>query len=276
MENTRKTAKCEFETVSASEVLDGLATVAGRYGRGVIVPAPGDGPDTHLGWAIQDVSGALTLNKQEQQKLCTNAIINARRALACLVDWYLKRDLAIYCEKPPKSAEQKADFLVRRGVIDSLTSRVLERAVAKRNEVEHQYHAPPLEVAEDIVEMFRRTMGAMRNQSDPSLAPWIFGVFLGEQGHRTLGPYAEFRGWCEPLVVFSRFPPRPWVGLVLPDGDVRALVRRVYLDMTRVDELVQLLALAERKYGHLSSFQDASSCKVMGRELNLVPDEQAS
>jgi uncharacterized protein YutE (UPF0331/DUF86 family) len=271
MYDMRKTAHCEFETASAADVLDGLGTVTGRCGEGVILPAPGDGPDTHLAWAIQEVSGALNiLDKQEQRKLCTNAIINARRALACLVDWYLERDLAMYCQNPPKTADQKANFLVRRGIIDSLTSRVLERAVAKRNEVEHQYLAPPIEVAEDVVELFRRTMAAIRNQSDPSHAPWIFGIFLGGQGYGSRGRFAEFRGWCEPLVVFSRFPPRPWVGLVLPDGDVRAVVRRAYLDTTTVDELIQLLALSELKYGHSSSFMDLRSCEVMAREIGLV------
>lgn len=215
-------------------------------------------------------SASNILDKGEQRKLCTNAIISARCALACLVDWYLERDLAIYCANPPKTAEQKAGFLMRRGVIDNLTSRVLARAVAKRNEAEHQYLAPPIEVAEDVVELFRRTMTAIRNQSDPSLAPWVFGIFLGGHGYGNGRHFAEFQGWCEPLVVFSRFPPRPWIGLVLPDGDVRALIRRAYLDTTKVDELIQLLAMAEQKYGHSSSFSDPRSCEVMAQEIGFL------
>jgi hypothetical protein len=271
MDNTRKTAQCDFETVSAADVLDGLRTLTGRFGQGTVIPPPGYGPDTSLTWAIQDVSSALNLSDtQEQQKLCTSAIVNSRRALACLVDWYLERDLATHCKNPPKTAEQKAEFLVRRGIIDGLTSRVLARAVDKRNEVEHQYVAPTIEIAEDVVELFRQTMAVMRNQSDPSLAPWVFGVFLGGHGRLNGRLYAEFRGWCEPLTIFSRFRPRPWVGLLLPDGEVRALVRRAFLDTVSVDELIDLLALADQRYGHASSFQDMASCERMAQEIRLV------
>ncbi len=115
-----------------------------------------------------------------------------------------------------------------------------------------------------------QTMTAIRNQSDPSLTPWVVGIFLGGHGYGIVGLSAEFQGWCEPLVVFSRFPPRPWIGLVLPDGDVRALIRRAYLDTTKVDELIQLLAMAEQKYGHSSSFSDPRSCEVMAQEIGFL------
>src|SRR4051812_45343225 len=80
-------------------------------------------------------------------RLCTNAVVNSRRALACLVEWYVERDLGKLCMTPPATPKQQADFLVRRGIIDDLTSRVLERTIAKRNRVEHQFVAPDIETA---------------------------------------------------------------------------------------------------------------------------------
>src|SRR5690606_9344925 len=131
-------------------------------------------------WAIQDVSKAPhEPNAQEQARLCTNAIVNARRALGCLVEWYVHRDLGKCCKNPPESPKQQAEFLMRRGIIDELTSRVLARAIEKRNKVEHDYIVPELDSTEDVVELLRRTMATIRNQSDPAMAPWIFGIFLG-------------------------------------------------------------------------------------------------
>jgi hypothetical protein len=274
MDNKKVTAQCEFEIVSAADLIDGLGTLTGRSGQGVIIPPPGDGPDNPLAWAIQDVSMAShARDEQEQARLCTNAVVGSRRALGCLVEWYVERDLGKWCKYPPGSPKQQAEFLMRRGIIDELTSRVLERAVDKRNRVEHDYVTPDLATAEDVVELLRRTMTIIRNQSNPSLAPWVFGIFLGGYGHGDHGRYATFGGWCEPLAVFSRFPPRPWVGLVLPDGEARALVRHAYLDNTTVEELVQLLALAEQKYGHTSSFMDLKSRELMGSELGLMIDK---
>jgi uncharacterized protein YutE (UPF0331/DUF86 family) len=252
-------------------VLDGLRTLKGRSGQGVFVPPPGNGPDIPLAWALQEVSEASRApSKQEQSRLCTNAILNARRALACLADWYLRRDLADCCKNRPTTPKQQAEFLMRRGIIDELTSHVLERAVEKRNRVEHAYVVPDLATAEDLVELLRRIMAAIRSQSNPEVGPWIFGIFLGGYGFGKNGAHAHFCGWGEPLTVFSRFPPRPWVGLVLPNGEADALVRRAYLDSTTAEELLELLAHAEQKYGRTSSWTSLEICEVLGRELKLI------
>ena len=83
-------------------------------------------------------------------------MLHARRGFACLVDWFLDRDLASLCKDPPRSAKQKVKFLISRGVIDELTSHVVERAIQQRNKAEHQYQPPSLETAEDVVKLFRR------------------------------------------------------------------------------------------------------------------------
>jgi hypothetical protein len=171
MSGDRIIAQCEFETVSAADILDGLNTLSGRFGQGVNISAPGDGPDMHLSWSIQEVTNAFqTPNGPKRAQLCTNAVLNARRARACLVDWYVERDLGKYCRNPPTTPREQAAFLMRRGVIDELTSRVLERAVDKRNRVEHDFKAPDLETAEDVVELLRRTIAAIRLQSSLAFA----------------------------------------------------------------------------------------------------------
>ncbi|WP_145390266.1 hypothetical protein [Stieleria neptunia] len=113
-------------------------------------------------------------------------------------------------------------------------------------------------------------MATIRQHSDPSHGPWIFGIFLGGHGGGENGRYATFGGWSEPLVVFSRFDPRPWVGVVLPDGETNALIRYTNLADVTLDQLLSLLSLAEQKFGHVSSFSDAQSCQVMASELGFV------
>jgi hypothetical protein len=264
-------AECTFENVSVDDLIDGLETLSGRYGQGVIVSAPGDGPDAPLAWALQDVSMAShETDAAHQAKLCTNAILNSRRALGCLVDWYIARDFGNLCKNPPGSPKQKADFLMRRGIIDELTSRVLARAIEKRNRVEHDYISPDLESAEDVVELLRRTMTAIRQQSDPSCGAWVFGIFLGGQGYGTDGRHATFGGWCDPLAVFMRSGAQPWVGIVLPNSETLATVRRTFMNDVAIDELLRILSLVEQKFGHAFSFTDHESCNVMARELGFT------
>ena len=265
---------CRTEVVTALDIIDGLDTLKGRSGQGTVLRPPGLGPDELLAWAISEVTAAARAGEETAiSKLCTNAVMNSRRALACLVDWYIDRDLAKYCKKPPATPTQQAQFLMSRGIVDELTSHVLERAVGKRNRVEHEYVVPTLPEAEDVVELLRRTMATLRSQSDPSLAPMLFGTYLGGHGYGEHGAYAEFHGWADPLAIFCRFSQRPWVGLLVPETDRRCLIRRAYLDETTPDELVQLLSLAELRFGKPSSFTDQETCKLILQELGCLPKE---
>ena len=258
------------KSATAADILDGLEALEGRSGEGVIVQAPGEGPDRLVNWALQEVNNAMqSTSKEEKEHHCVDAVLHARRGLACLVDWYLERDLATLCKNAPATPKQQVRFLIARGVIDELTSRVLERAIQKRNDAEHRYISPTLEVAEDVAELLRRTVFAIRTQSSPEHGPWIFGIFLHSLGFGRKGRYAEFHGWSEPLAVFSRFAPQPWVGLVLPENKTKALIRRVLLKETTTDELVQLLLLAGRKFGAPSSYADAQSCELLASEARL-------
>jgi hypothetical protein len=146
----------------------------------------------------------------------------------------------------------------------------MERAIQKRNSAEHQYISPTLAEAEDMVELLRRTVAAIRTQSPPEHAPWIFGTFLHAVFWSDNACRAEFHGWRDPIVVFSRFAPQPWVGLVLPESKTKAVIRRALLKETTTDELVQLLLFAGRKFGAPSSFADAQSCEVLASEARLL------
>jgi len=270
MKPTPITPVCSFETVSAPDILSGLHTLKGRYGQGIIVPPPGDGPDKPLNWAIQEIINAAGAPTQEErERLSTDAMLNSRRALACLVDWYLERDLINRCKKPPSDAKRKARCLVSRGIIDELTSRVLERAISERNQVEHRYLVPLLETAEDVVELLRRTISAIRSQSEPSQAPWIFGTFLHSIGSSGKGPFAEFHGWTQPLLILSRFGHRPWVGIVNPEDPSKAAVRRAFLDETGPEELLEILSVADLQYGRPSSLTDIRTAGVLAKTMSL-------
>ena len=275
MASERLKPMVEIESSTAADIAGGLESLAGRIrtrgaGLGIVVPAPGHGPDRLMNWALQEVNNAMqSPSSEEREHHCVDAVLHARRALSCLVDWYLERDLAMFCKDAPGNSEQKVRFLISRGIIDDLTSRVLERAIRKRNDTEHRYISPTLEEAEDVVELIRRTLSAIRAQSRPEYGPWVFGSFLyslqfGEKGH------AEFHGWSEPLFVFSRFERQRWVGLVLPENETKAVIRQALLKETTTDELLELLRVARRCFaGAPTSYSDIELCKLLALKSGL-------
>src|SRR5262249_17095191 len=123
---------------------------------------------------------------------------------------------------------------------------------------------------EDVVELLRRTIAAVTAASNPSYGPWVFGTFLYSIAMSAGSINAEFHGWADPLVIFSRLQPRPWVRLLLPDGKSRAIVRQAFLDETDVEELTQLLSLTEQQYGHPSGGSGVTNCEVLSREMGLL------
>lgn len=262
---------CDFESVAPEDILSGLTTLTGISGHGVFISPPESGPDKPLNWAIQEVINARNvLTEEERERLCTNAVLNSRRALACLVDWYVERDMLNRCKKPPSDARRKAQLLVSRGIIDELSSQVLERSIAKRNVTEHSYTVPSLDTAEDVVELMRLTISTARSRSDPSFGSWIFGTFLHSLGFSKKGRFAEFHGWSRPLLILWRFSPRPWVGILLPENATNAAVRRVFLDEIAPEQLIEILATAEHRFGRSSSASDIQSCELLGKKMSLA------
>lgn len=262
---------CRFEELSVPDLLDSIDSINCRYGSGCLIGHQGEGPDLLMTWAIKEISSARDQAAiSDQKRLCTNAILHARRALACLFDWYVARDLGNLCKNPPKTAIQQADFLVARGIIDDLTSRVLARAVDKRNVLEHAYVSLDLETAEDVVELLRRSINSMRDFAKPEYGPWIFGTNLGGIAYNESDWVPLFYGWSEPLVVFSRTAPVPWIGTVIPESKTEAIVRFVPLKKVQRLELITLLQAAERKDESPLSFTPEAGCKCLMEQLGLL------
>ena len=84
MSSERLRPTMEVEPATPADILDGLETLEGRSGQGTLVIPPGDGPDRFLNWALQEVTNARQSASEEQEHHCVDAVLNARRSLACL------------------------------------------------------------------------------------------------------------------------------------------------------------------------------------------------
>lgn len=262
--------RCIFEEVESVDLIDAANTLKGRGGNGIQVAPPGDGVNKLLGWAIADVKmSAQAQDPNEQERFASNAILHARRALACLVEWYLKRDCFRLCDNAPNTAKKQSEILLKRGIIDELTSRVLERAVEKRNIVEHQFLAPALETAEDVVELLRRSITSMITESQPAYGPCLFGGILGGIASDKNGDRASFYGWREPSFILCTFVDRPWLGVIIPKSREEADVRRSFFDNTKVDTLLELLSIIERSFGRISGYMGADYWRLLAKEAGL-------
>lgn len=207
-------------------------------------------------WALQEINLAHADTGESRMRQATQAVGNARKALDCLVDWYLRRDGFAYCGdvRTRSDSRSKSKLLRERGILDSLTERVLARAIDVRNEAEHEFVGIDLHQAEDVVELFRRTAQGIMLQSDPSKG---FGV-LGSVGHGTginekSGVSAWFYGWTEPIVVFGFSKPDPTLDVVLPSSTIDAVVRRLPMSEIKTELWADALRLLESKYGTVKS-----------------------
>ena len=92
----------------------------------------------------------------------------------------------------------------------------------------------------------------------------IFGI--GRESAQRESMAIFMAGW----VLSQYFRIQPWIGLVLPKTKDRAIVRRVFLSETSTDQLVQLLALAGRKFGIPSSYSSVEICKLLAQDAGLL------
>lgn len=266
---------CSFEDVSAADLLDAAGTLRGLPGHGVYVSPPGNGVDRPLGWAVNEIAQAVVEpSPDDRDRLATDAVVNARRALACLVDWYLTRDGFVYCRDAPHGAERKAKLLLRRGILDELTARVVARAVDLRNDVEHQYHVPALENAEDVVQLFRLTIGRQRQQCAPEYGPFFWGKMQYNIQGRDGSTIATFGGWGQtPCFVMCTIEPHPWVGVVVPQALDQATVRRAYLRDVTCEQLLGLHGVLERNCGPVSGRWPPDEWHLLLAQCGLAADE---
>jgi hypothetical protein len=133
---TEQPCSCTFEKVEARDILDAVGSMSkGSYmSFGVLTRHPGThSPHELMAWAVADVETAMrTEDIGEKSRHLSNAVINARRSLNSVVDWYLQTNGFACCRNAPKKSTDAAELLLRRRVMDELTSQVVERAVRTR------------------------------------------------------------------------------------------------------------------------------------------------
>lgn len=215
----------------------------GLHATRMILQPIGVGHEPFLEWALKDVRLAGDAESAgKQARYSTSALMNARRALSCLVDEFLARDGYAYCMDAPKSAEKRSEVLVAARIFDRLASKALARAVKRRNRVEHQYVTLDVEQVEDTVHAVR---AAIRGAGPPFDAPGSFGGPYGSSFSGPSGSFSSFGGWGDVVsFVFVR-EAEPWFGIVIPGREVT--VRRIKLKQLKCDELLRLLRMLRSK-----------------------------
>jgi hypothetical protein len=267
--------KATFESLDPADLLDAVKSIKGQGGQNIMVEPPGQ-VDQQISWALSDLKQSRNATDAVERDRCaTNAIMSARRALAALVDWYLKRDCFSLCMNAPRQEKDKADILLKRGLFDEVTSSVLYRAIQKRNEVEHKYQTPTVEAAEDVFELMRRTIQCLSVESNPSEGPCLFGAFSNSIGFGPTGANAQFYGWLDeqPCFLLYSIDANPWLGVILPEAPEKALVRRAYFNEITTDLLLEVLRALENTFGRPRGYISPVYWKLLFSECGFVPGE---
>jgi hypothetical protein len=245
-------AKIDFEEANPLDILGAIKAtpIFDDYGLHVVkvsLEAEGEGVENLLSWAIADIYEAISYNEigdeKNRKRKSTSSVINARRSLSCLVDWYMQRDGFKFCKDFNDSSEAKSGILLRTGIIDKLSSKVLKRLIDVRNEAEHKYASVAMEEAEDIVELLRRLYDSLMSFSRPNEMHVIWGKFpYGYEWKREGGYVFHFAGWDKACFVLQLTDINPWVGVVLPKSKEHAVVMRAFLRQMTVDTLFDILS----------------------------------
>lgn len=236
---------CSFEILDPKDIPSAIQSNSRNVSKQLIRIAPlGLGYETFLKWAVQDIDAA---SGPETVRFSVNALMNARRSLSCLADQYLLRDCFTFCSDVPRTADKKAELLFKRGIFDSLATRALERAVTRRNQIEHDYCQVSLSDAQDTVHLIRSTIENCVQRSDPYKSPGLFGTFLGGHSSGPHGVQHRFEGWSGVLFVFARTESEPWLGIVVPSSNVHATVRKTLFSSLTCEELLRALVPLEKQ-----------------------------
>lgn len=239
--------RCRVEALLPRDLIDAILSLPkSSVGNGIHWMARGEGHEQQLNWAIEEITQAR-LSPGNVKRHSTQAVFNARRALDCLVTWYLDRDAFSHCKNAPRESPPKAAILKRRGIIDDLTESVLSRAISARNTAEHGYTSIGLEEAEDIVDLIRRTIQALIASNSPMLGYGVLGSF--SYASSTFEPKAQFFGWKNPFILFPFMPQHPWLDIVLPESESLATVRRIAVNKLTVSEWHEAIEAMESRFG---------------------------
>ncbi|MCH7911018.1 MAG: hypothetical protein IIB38_15560 [Candidatus Hydrogenedentes bacterium] len=244
--------RCTIELISAAELLEAARALKGNRVLGRFLPPPEMGVDEQVNLAVQAVMQAQgTCDDSYRTRSCIDAVGHARRALGCLVDRYWVGFGFPLWKSPPKRAKQKSELLLRRGVVDELTARVLQRVVDDRNKVEHEWRPLELGRTEDIVHMIRLTIGHIMQHADPSKAPVVYGGMGYSIRESSESLEVNFQGWTvgSPSLILGTFFKNPWVGIIEPVDPFEARVRRTMYRDIDTATLEEILAGLQSSFG---------------------------
>jgi hypothetical protein len=237
----------EIEDLDPKDLVSAAKTSSQNLRRTICHLQPlGAGFEAFLRWSLNDISAARQSPIADtQSRFCVNALMNARRALSCLVDQYLARDGFAFCSDAPSEAGDKVKLLVRRNVIDHLAAGALKRAIELRHQVEHRYEVPQLEDAENMVQIVRATIETAAAKSDPYSSRSLFGTILGGYSSGQSGEKHWFGGWNGLLFVVVVISSKPWAGVLIPSSNTKATLRKAVLKKVSCDQLFDFLAVLE-------------------------------
>jgi hypothetical protein len=234
--------ECSIEEMAPEDLLSAVRTVVPGEETGILYQPIGVGYERFLGFAVEDISQAAGVTvSADRDRHVTNALMSARRSLSCLVDQYLLRDALSYVKNPPTEAREKAAILVARGVFDQLTSDALARAVEKRHFVEHRYELVPFDEAQAVVQTVRATIESLTNIENAYCGPCLFGRIRCGYSTGQRGDTFQFYGWAGPAAILATFADPRWIGVIIPESNRLATVRRVLLRDVTLDQLVEVL-----------------------------------
>jgi uncharacterized protein YutE (UPF0331/DUF86 family) len=258
--------RCTFEEVSADDLLDAARSMRGLTGTGNVVRPPGYGVDEPINAAVLEVAMASrSQNQSDRIRSCIAAVASAKRAVSCLVDWYLTGHCFAFCKDAPRTSQEKSALLLRRQVVDELTSHVLERAVNLRNRIEHEYESPSLDDSENVVELIRRTIQHIKKETNPELAPCLFGLL---SGYAAGSGMLKWYGWFDndPVFLIAGFANPPWLGVIEPSGKDVAHVRRAHFAEAKLQVYEEILSTLEMRFPRISSYTNCwpELAKLMG------------
>ncbi len=233
-----------FEKLDPSDLLTAISSFPKLPCFHLVHKEVGIGYNTLLNWALSDLQSAEAASSGDDRlRFCVNSLMNARRALSCLADQYLLREAICFCKDAPKEPKKISEALIARGIFTPRASQCLEKAVAARNRIEHQYESTTLEKTQELVHSVHMTVEFTVKKSPPFHAPILIGYNEGARGVDGNVISATFRGWGSCCFIMLPFATRPWLGVVESKDGFNSNVRRAYLDEFKLAELLPVLDL---------------------------------
>jgi hypothetical protein len=224
------TPKVSFEQLDPADLPGALLSLPDVPRFDCIHNSIGAGYQVYLAWALRDLELAENESPgNDQDRLCVNAVMSARRAVSCLADQYLKREGISFCKNPPREAKAISEVLIARNVFSERAAICLQRAVDVRNRIEHQYQSIGLRDTQELIQLIHMTVEYTVNRSSPFTSPFLYGIVEGGAGLGPSGVYGTFGGWDGCCFVSMTFETRPWFGIVQPSSKFEATVRRAFL-----------------------------------------------